>query len=263
METQESLRAKYNPEGSELRRLQMRMLDILIAVDEICRRHDIPYWIEGGTLLGAVRHGGFIPWDDDLDIALMKQDYHKLLGYLEKELPTCYKLQTHKTDRSYYLAFAKIRETNSIIEEVGEYDNFYIYRGIYIDIFPVEPVFPFLSKISSYLTYLLRSAATSKRWGKQLLVGVLFILSRWSNSIFRLFGMIKASSMFSVSYGSYFPWRCKKDVFFPLSEIVFENHRFKAPHQIDAYLRSVYGNYMELPEEDKRGKHIVNVKFKK
>ena len=65
METQESLRAKYNPEGSELRRLQMRMLDILIVVDEICRRHDIPYWIEGGTLLGAVRHGGFIPWDDD------------------------------------------------------------------------------------------------------------------------------------------------------------------------------------------------------
>ena len=111
MENQESLREEYNPEGSELRRLQLRMLDMLVVVDEICRRHDIPYWIEGGTLLGAVRHEGFIPWDDDLDIALMKKDYVRLLKCLKEELPAQYRLQTHETDRNYYLAFAKIRET--------------------------------------------------------------------------------------------------------------------------------------------------------
>lgn len=263
METQEILRAKYNPEGSELRRLQMRMLDILIVVDEICRRHDIPYWIEGGTLLGAVRHGGFIPWDDDLDIALMRKDYVKLLKCLKNELPACYKLQTHETDKHYYSMLAKIRDVNSEIKEIGEYDTLYTYRGIYIDIFSEEPVYPLLSKISSYLIYLVRSVAADKRyfWGKSIFTAILFAVSRISNSAFRLLGKIKKPAVISHTYGLYSKLRGNRDMFFPLSEIVFENHHFKAPNQIDAYLRSVYGNYMELPEESKRGKHIVAIKF--
>lgn len=263
METQESLRAKYNPEESELRRLQMRMLDILIVVDEISRRHDIPYWIEGGTLLGAVRHGGFIPWDDDLDIALMRKDYVKLLKCLKEELPSQYKLQTHETDKNYYLSFAKVRDMNSEIKEIGKYDEHYAYRGIYIDIFSVEPVYPFLSKVSSYLTYLVRSAVVMECdfVGKSILVAGLFALSKWANSLFRFIGWIKSPAFVSLSYGAYSPWKCKKEVFSPLSEIEFDGYHFKAPHQIDTYLRSVYGNYMELPKESERGKHIISVKF--
>lgn len=263
MEIQESLRQEYNPEGSELRRLQMRMLDILIAIDVICRRHNISYWIEGGTLLGAVRHGGFIPWDDDLDIALMRRDYIMLLKYLKEELPAPYKLQTHETDKNYYLGFAKVRDTNSEIKEISEYDEAYAYKGIYIDIFSVEPVYPFFSKISSYLTYLVRSVASHKcnAVSKSILLAFLFTLSKWVNTLFRLIGWIKSPSFVACSYGTYFPWHCTEDVLFPLSEIDFENHRFKAPHQIDIYLRSVFGNYMELPEKSKRGKHIVHVRF--
>ncbi len=65
METTKSLREKYNPEGSELRKLQLKMLEILEVTAKICKKHNLPYWISGGTLLGAVRHGGFIPWDDE------------------------------------------------------------------------------------------------------------------------------------------------------------------------------------------------------
>lgn len=136
MENQESLREEYNPEGSELRRLQLRMLDMLVVVDEICRRHDIPYWIEGGTLLGAVRHEGFIPWDDDLDIALMKKDYVRLLKCLKEELPAQYRLQTHETDRNYYLAFAKIRETDSEIKETGNMMNVMLIKEFISIFFP-------------------------------------------------------------------------------------------------------------------------------
>lgn len=115
METQEELREKYNPEGSDLRRMQMKMLDILTEVDKICKKHDIPYWLAGGTLLGAVRHGGFIPWDDDLDIELMREDYLKLIPLLRKELPEKFVVQTNKTDKNYFLTFAKVRDTQSTI----------------------------------------------------------------------------------------------------------------------------------------------------
>ena len=78
-EEQQMLRERFNPEGSPIRRQQLRMLDMLVAIDEICRRHDIQYWLSSGTLIGAIRHDGFIPWDDDLDIEMMRGDYLRLL----------------------------------------------------------------------------------------------------------------------------------------------------------------------------------------
>ena len=79
--------SKYNPENSTLRQAQLRMLDMLVEVDKICRKHNIPYWIDYGTLLGAVRHKGFIPWDDDIDICVMNEHYDKLRRLLMDELP--------------------------------------------------------------------------------------------------------------------------------------------------------------------------------
>ena len=71
---QQELRARFNPDGSLLRRHQLRMLEMLTYIDGVCVQHDIPYWLSSGTLLGAVRHGGFIPWDDDVDIELLRRD---------------------------------------------------------------------------------------------------------------------------------------------------------------------------------------------
>ena len=81
----------YNPEGSELRRMQRKMLEILDAFDAICRKHSINYWLACGTLLGARRHGGFIPWDDDLDVTILLSDYKKLVSVLKEELPRQFK----------------------------------------------------------------------------------------------------------------------------------------------------------------------------
>ena len=94
------LRARFNPEGSPLRRQQLVMLDMVRALDGICKEHGIPYFLYGGTLLGAIRHNGFIPWDDDLDVAMLRSDYQRLVKVLPDELPEHIVLQTNDTDKN-------------------------------------------------------------------------------------------------------------------------------------------------------------------
>ena len=134
--SEQELKQKYNPEGSILRRHQMRMLEMLETIDAICKKHHIPYWLSSGTLLGAARHKGFIPWDDDLDIELLRKDYLKLMEILPQELPDNLVLQNNETDPNYIFIFAKVRDRNSYMEEYGSYDRIFKERGIYIDIFP-------------------------------------------------------------------------------------------------------------------------------
>ena len=78
IDIQQQLREQYNPDGSQLRLLQLRILDILKEFDAICKKYNIPYWLDSGTLLGAARHGGFIPWDDDIDVCILKKDQKRL-----------------------------------------------------------------------------------------------------------------------------------------------------------------------------------------
>ena len=102
--------SKYNPEGSTLRKAQLRMLEMLIEIDKICRKHTIPYWIEFGTLLGAVRHKGFIPWDDDADICVMEKDYKYLREILIRELPSKYAFQDTTTDKYAFFTYGRVRD---------------------------------------------------------------------------------------------------------------------------------------------------------
>lgn len=135
---QESLRMKFNPDGSDMRKLQLRMLDMLKFIDEICNKHNIKYWLSSGTCLGAVRHGGFIPWDDDCDIEMLQSDYKKLVKVMNKEKNPKYLLQTYKNDISFFPRFGKFRDRNSTLLECG-YDRKHKYNGIYVDVFPIRP----------------------------------------------------------------------------------------------------------------------------
>ena len=86
------LRKRFNPDGSLLRRQQLRMLELLEVIDVICRKHQIPYWLSSGTLIGAARHKGFIPWDDDMDICMKRPDYNRFLQIADQIMPEGYKL---------------------------------------------------------------------------------------------------------------------------------------------------------------------------
>ena len=137
----EELRARFNPDGSPLRRQQLVMLEMVTVLDKICKKHDIPYFLYGGTLLGAFRHNGFIPWDDDLDVAMMRQDYKRLMKVLPAELPAHIALQNNDTDKNYFLFITKLRDKRSFLDE-GGFDKVFKERGIFIDIFPLDRLLP-------------------------------------------------------------------------------------------------------------------------
>ncbi|MDR3326576.1 MAG: LicD family protein [Prevotellaceae bacterium] len=254
--------SKYNEEGTLLRKAQLRMLDILLEVDKICKKHNIPYWLDWGTLLGAVRHGGFIPWDDDLDIALMRKDHKLLCRVLKKELPDNLAFQDASTDECYCMKFAKVRDKNSFLVDTGTNLNLK-YQGVFIDIFCYEKG---SRKIKTIVDFFYgRAFRRLKHITKSRLEYIIGCLI-WIPSVIlvqmaRNCNFLVGKNNLILSYGiSSFTQHCKKDIF-PLKSIVFENHEFMAPANPDGYLKRAYGDYMQIPPEEKRSVHSNKIEL--
>ncbi len=259
----ENLREKYNPDGSILREHQLRMLDMLIIIDGICKKHNIKYWISDGTLLGAVRHGGFIPWDDDLDISMMWKDYKRFIEIVETELPQNLILQTHKKDRGYVAPYAKIRDLNSAIVERDNWDINYRYRGIYIDIFPMQKCSYLFTRISDamHVRFLYKISHVKAGKFRYWYLHCMYCVMTLFYSVFRgIDSFFVKSGNLTFTYGSGFGY-CNYRIadIFPSLEIIFEGHSFVAPHDCDKVLKKLYGDYMKLPEEEYRRIHTLSV----
>ena len=245
------LKNKYNPEGSNLRALQNRMLEILICVDKICKENNIKYWLSSGTLLGAVRHGGFIPWDDDIDIEMKKEDYIKFLSIVERVLPYNYVLHNHETDNNYPYIYSKIRDLNSNIKEICIFNQDLKYNGAFIDIFPLEDTIPTFRKISNILYNRLCLGIINKN--KLIFKINYYLLRKLVFPVFRLFTSFSNNKELHYSYGIGFLSESRScDDIFPLKSIVFEGHKFYSPNYPDRYLKRLYGeDYMKIPKEIK------------
>ena len=122
---------------SKHRQTQLIMLRLLKIINHICKEYKISYWLEGGTLLGAIRHKGFIPWDDDIDIGMLRKDYEKFYKVFHQIKPHGLFLQTHASDKNYLNPGtpAKLRDTSSIFLESGDKPFQDFYNGIFLDIF--------------------------------------------------------------------------------------------------------------------------------
>lgn len=261
-ETTESLKAEYNPEGSKMRKVQLRMLDMLVYIDGVCKQLGISYRIDGGTVLGAVRHGGFIPWDDDIDVVLERHDWKILCDYLKSNPHPQYVLQTHQTDSGYYQSWAKLRDLKS---EYVQTEAAYVrnkYKGAQVDLFCYD----------SYGNKTLHKIAKGLEW-----INIHFFIAKhpvMANFVYNLshyvvcplFRMISrpfgTGSYYMHAYGA--PWSLQfpKDILIPHKTIKFEGVDIQGPANPEALCKFIYGNnYDKLPSKDKRLTHSLNVKI--
>ncbi|MCR5037988.1 MAG: LicD family protein [Bacteroidales bacterium] len=257
----------YNGEGTILRKVQLRILDIMVEVDSICRKHDIKYWLDGGTLLGAVRHKGFIPWDDDLDICMMQEDYERFIEIASKELPPHLMLQLPEFDPDYNFNLCKVRDKNSFI--ITQFDDFTktMERGLYIDIFNVrpypkvpkkilKPLMKWLAKTDFF--FRIRQEVTLKNFVATFTFPVINVCLRgiWSIMCLKPKTKIGKDKTYN-GYGTYY----EPSDTFPITDIDFEGKRLMSPKNPDGVLKAIFGNYMIIPPKEERQNHIIHVDF--
>ncbi|MEW8992868.1 phosphorylcholine transferase LicD [Clostridium sp.] len=275
-------------DNSKLRSAQLVMLKILDEVKRICEKNQIEYWLDSGTLLGAVRHKGFIPWDDDLDICMMRDDYNRFIEVCKDELDSKYFLQIYDTDKYTQNPFLKIRDRNSILR-MNEREKGHV--GIFVDIFPMDPYDSKDNNNTNYkikkslnnkiLFYWMKYAEIKKPFLKNLKGNLVKVMARTYFYIFHNYDYeslnieakkyvnkinmenIKTSKY--VGYGVEVPFEqiLKREDVFPLTTLEFEGKKYYTPGNFDGYLKEFYGDYMKLPDiEDRVPSHCIELKVK-
>lgn len=252
----------YNPEGSTLRRAQLRMLEILKVVDAICEKHGIEYTLDGGTLLGAVRHGGFIPWDDDIDINVKREDLAKLRKILPRELPPHLVYQDYFTDPYYPTLIAKVREKDSYMYEEPCTDRLK-EKGIFIDIIPIEeiPNLKWKAKLDYWYGHCLRGIHHYADTKDTILSWIVFPFAWTLTVLTRFTNRFRKIDQLAHVYG----WRAyngflKKD-YYPIKRMSFEGFQVCVPNNPDAVLTALFGDYMQIPPKEKRVVHSSKIEF--
>ena len=261
-ETEAELRQTYNPDGSPLRMAQLRLLDMVVYLFEAARQAGVACRLDGGNVLGAVRHGGFIPWDDDVDVVVSRKDFKKLCSYLQNHPHPQYVLQTHETDKDSFVPWGRLRDLKS------EYANPYPpesregktfaaqkYKGLQIDIFPYEGyMIPSLQRLAAKMACVVHFDLSTSC--PRLARITYALLHHAVYPCFRLAGRLFGNpDLYMHSYGTWWYFRFPKDVLLPHRELTFEGVRLMGPADTDRFLRIVYKDYMSLPPKDKRAVH--------
>lgn len=261
-EIQDRLRLQYNPEGSTLRYAQLRMLEMLKFIDGMCYKYNLSYWIDSGTLLGAARHGGFIPWDDDLDISMPIEDALKLQDIMKNSIFDGHIfLQTPKTEKYYvHSSWVTLRDTKSEYISESNY-NEYAHKGLQVDIFMVSRGQPFfIRKIFAYLNIniVLKPLLYFKNKFMHSIAFLNFkILDRMA-TIARKF--IKKGNHYSRSIGCiFYKPQFSPDTIFPLKKIIFEGLEFNCPNNVCKYLSTIYGDWEKIPPDNAIKTHNVKI----
>lgn len=261
---EQALRQRFNPDGSLLRRQQMRMLELLLEMDRICKKHNIRYWLIGGTLLGAVRHHGFIPWDDDMDVQMLREDYLRLLEILPKELPDTMALQCRQTDPNYFFQYAKLRDRRSILDENNGYDKIFHERGIYVDIFPIDSHPVWMQKVSIQTIGHSYKILKRKDLTQEAKIKKVLRLVKCNEKV--IFPLLRALA--HITKGVWLdalgvPFVVPRNIedLLPTTTLPFEGHDLPVPLHYDKVLHDQYGDYMQMPDINKVNLHVSKLEI--
>lgn len=262
---------------NQTQHLQKILLMMAKDIDAVCKKYNIPYYLLGGTSLGAKRHKGFIPWDDDFDIVVPVENYDSFLNICKKQLPSeKYYVQCGLTD--WPEDFSKIKLRNTEIFEKGNYINPSGENGIYIDVFRLDHgANSYFGQIIQYVCGKLWLSYTMSQKGykpdgliRKLSMSISKLLNinpikrfirgqylRYNNQDTMFYSEILGRARF---HNAFTP----KDIYGKPTYTTFENFKFPVQEMHHEYLSRIFGNYMDLPpEEDRKGLHITSINFGK
>lgn len=255
-------------------------LEILIELDRVCRENNIKYALYFGTLLGAVRHKGFIPWDDDIDVVMTREEYDKFCKIQKSKLGESYFFQNYETDPNFFRSFGRLRKNDTLYVQ-RHYQHLDIHHGIFIDIFPLDSVRSTQRRERFRYQYIhrLRRLNIIKHFGvskdsnlvKKLLQKVIDIILPQKQFNRYITKQITKRNQDDLEYlghltdminiDNFDKYRVLKKDLYDLIELEFEGHYFYAPRNYDEILARLYGEYMQYPDPKDRVPHHQVVKI--
>lgn len=250
---------------------QNRLLQLARVVDEICKGHNIPFFMVGGTMLGAIRHKGFIPWDDDMDFGVTYDHYFELIDLLNKELPEGYRCLWYGDDSPLRSFFFKVEDTRTVIDDPCIALPLNKKLGLSIDIFPIiscneEEGLQITHKVyDEWMTNRkVNTIPSNAKWYVKMVKYILRVVKPHdpfvsNQRIKAILDSVEPGNKYLNVVSPQF-WKViwPKETFFELASYSFEDAKFSGPKDYDAYLSKCYKNYMQLPPEEKRRVHAEN-----
>jgi lipopolysaccharide cholinephosphotransferase len=265
--------------NKNLEKIHNLELEMLNEIVRICNKYDLNYFLIAGSLIGAVRHQGFIPWDDDLDIAMPREDYEKFISICSRELNERFLIDSYDTNKNYFRLAAKIRAKNTIYME-DYLVNYKGPHGIWIDILPLDYsvksksiILSVQSVIKSTLQVAImkkqKADISDKKTYKRVISTIVSLLpvsflTTTQTKIMKLQNN-KTNKKYIVNLASKYGY--KKQIFliedyFPAQKLKFENDEYCVPNHYDVILKKIYGDYMKVPPKELQTIHNpIKIKF--
>ncbi len=273
--------------SEEIQRLNETQRYILHVTREVVRVLDelkIPYYMQGGTMLGAIRHGGFIPWDDDVDLGIPRDDYERMLTVISNHLPENLELRTYQDATSHHYYFARIVDKRYQIRRMGSLEE--RLENIWVDLFPLDGMpngaiarqWHKLRLLNTRLKYHLScfEKVNIKRPGRPFVeraiirVAIITRVGKWFKTEKQLAKLDRLLKKYPLEKSEYivnfmgqtnykFNEMFKKEVYGKTAMYPFEDMMLAGPEQFDAYLKSLYGDYMTPPKESDRNAHAAEL----
>lgn len=240
--------------------LHERMLEIALEVDKICKEQGLCCSLYGGSVLGAIRHKGFIPWDHDIDMAMPRKDYDLFVKYMNSHPNRKIFFSNYFSEKKYPNNWGKVRLNGTTFQEKELSSLTELHNGVFIDLHPIDNIIPAFLSLQVRLALFwscvgkVKSDIYNGPYKKKLFYKMFSWLPYSAINLMRDFTMkcfkyIHTKNVYKVAHPNNGIYPIPRETFEDLIEVPFEGHSFKIPRNYDSFLRKRYGDYMQIPKE--------------